>query len=257
MNIIFKITVIILILLFIINFRQKSISIINLVLYSNNNEYDEMYKLTRKFYKKFKNVITIYYKFNENNKEEYELNDDILNIKGKETFIPGILDKTIKAFKYIYNNYKFDYIVRSNISTIINFDLLTNYLENNKFDYGGGLKMIVHSIEKTYGVVDKTYFGKEYASGTSIIVSKEMTGKIINNQNKINYTVIDDVAFGILINENKKFIPKDFFMMVSNYNNQNDLINEIKNKNYIFYRNRQNDRKKDLIQIKTIIDCIN
>ena len=84
-----------------------------------------------------------------------------------------------------------------------------------------------------------------------------MTGKIINNQNKINYTVIDDVAFGILINENKKFIPKDFFMMVSNYNNQNDLINEIKNKNYIFYRNRQNDRKKDLIQIKTIIDCIN
>ena len=255
MNIIFGFIIIIILILF-INFKKKSITIINLVLYSNNDEYDEMYKLTRKYYKKFNNVKTIYYKFNEYNKEEYELNDDILNIKGKETFIPGILDKTIKAFKYINNNYKFDYIVRSNISTIINFDLLTNYLKYNKFDYGGGLKMIVYSINKSYGIVDNTYFGKEYASGTSIIISKEMVDKIINNQNNINYTVIDDVAIGMLINENKKFIPNDFYMMVPNYDNQNDLINEIKNKNYIFFRNRQSERKKDLIQMKTIINNI-
>jgi hypothetical protein len=86
-----------------------------------------------------------------------------------------------------------------------------------------------------------------------------MVGKIINNQNKINYTIIDDVAIGMLIheNKNKKFIPNEFFIMVKNFNDQNDLINEIKNKNYIFYRNRQSDRKKDLIQMRTIIDYIN
>ena len=256
MNIIVNIIVFIILIFIMINLKKPSITIINLVLYSNNEDYNEMYKLTREYYKKFKNVKTIYYKFNENNKEEYELNLDILDIKGKETFIPGILDKTIKAFKYIYNHYKFDYIVRSNISTIINFDLLTNYLKYNKFDYGGGLKMLIHSIEKTYGIVDNSYFGKEYASGTSIIISKEIVNEIINNQNKINYTVIDDVAIGMLFDENKKFIPNEYFMMVPNFNDQNDLINEIKNKKYIFYRNRQSDRKKDLIQMITIIDNI-
>ena len=79
----------------------NDISIINLVLYSNDNEYEKMYDLTKKYYSKFTNVKTIYYSFDENIIHEYELNDDILRIKGKETYIPGILEKTINAFKYI------------------------------------------------------------------------------------------------------------------------------------------------------------
>ena len=54
----------IILLLIIINQKSyehfnSSITIINLVLYSNNNEYNEMYKLTREYYKKFNNVKTI------------------------------------------------------------------------------------------------------------------------------------------------------------------------------------------------------
>ena len=70
--------------------------------------------ITRKYYSKFSNVKTIYYKFNEDLINEYDLKDDILIIQGKESFIPGILDKTIKAFQYIVDNYTFDYVIRSN-----------------------------------------------------------------------------------------------------------------------------------------------
>ena len=264
---IFLIIIILLTIIFIINHTKNyehfnsSINIINLVLYSNNDEYNEMYKLTKLYYKKFNNVKTIYYKFDENITDNYELNDDILSIKGKETFIPGILDKTIKAFQFINDHYKFDYIVRSNISTIIDFNLLTNYLKQNYTDYGGGLKLSLYKIETSYGITDSTHFGTEYASGTSIIISRKVLSNIINNIDKIRYNYIDDVALGIFISENSnniiiKYVPDKHFIMVQDYDDQSKLINDIKDKQYIFYRNRQENRKKDILQMETIINNI-
>jgi hypothetical protein len=252
--------ILIIILLIIINHKKSSsVTIINLVLYSNNDEYNEMYKLTREYYKKFNNVKTIYYKFDETISKEYELNDDILNIKGKETFIPGILDKTIKAFQFVNDHYNFNYVVRSNISTLVDFNLLTKYLEHNQIDYGGGLKLSLYEISQSYGIKDSTYFGTEYASGTSIIISKKLLSNIINNKNKIKYNFIDDVALGLFVSENKndiiiKYVPDKHFIMIKSYEDQSELINDIKDKEYIFYRNRQTDRKMDLLQMKTIIN---
>jgi hypothetical protein len=243
-------------------FFTSQISIINLVLYSNNEEYDEMYKLTRDYYKKFNNVTTIYYKYNDNNTVEYELVDDVLNIKGTETYVPGILDKTIKAFQFINNNYKFDYIVRSNISTIINFDLLCQQLETNPIEYGGGKGNILSYIDIPAGITDNTYFGTEYAAGTSIIISKNIVNEIVHNKDKLVYNIIDDVSIGILINKDlnhikKSYINESHYIFVPNVNNNSaELIELIKNKNYIFYRNRQNDRKIDISQMKIIIDYL-
>jgi hypothetical protein len=265
----FLLIILIIILLSIIDYTffkryeyfNHQISIINLVLYSNNDEYDEMYRLTRDYYKKFNNVTTIYYKFNENNIEEYELNDDILNIKGTETYIPGILDKTIKAFKFVNDNYKFDYIVRSNISTITDFNLLCKELEVNPIEYGGK-KLILWKTDVPAGIIDATYFGTDYAAGTSIIVSKNTVNEIINNKDKIIYNIIDDVSIAVLIDKElnyikKNYIHEDHYIFIPNLNgNSTELITLIKNKNYIFYRNRQDDRKIDLSQMRIIIDYL-
>jgi hypothetical protein len=265
----FLLIIIIIVLLFVIDYTifkrlelyTSQISIINLVLYSNNEEYDEMYKLTKNYYKKFNNVTTIYYKFNDNNTEEYELVDDILNIKGTETYVPGILDKTIKAFQYVNNNYKFDYIIRSNISTIINFDLLCQQLETNPIEYGGK-KLVLWIINIPDGIIDTTYFGTEYAAGTSIILSKNTVNEIINNKDKLLYNIIDDVSLKLLIDKELNHIKQNYisesqYFFVPNLNsNSAEIIELIKNKNYIFYRNRQHDRKIDLSQMRIIIDYL-
>jgi len=265
----FLLIIIIIVLLFVIDYTifkrlelyTSQISIINLVLYSNNEEYDEMYKLTKNYYKKFNNVTTIYYKFNDNNTEEYELVDDILNIKGSETYVPGILEKTIKAFQYVNNNYKFDYIIRSNISTIINFDLLCQQLETNPIEYGGK-KLVLWIINIPDGIIDTTYFGTEYAAGTSIILSKNTVNEIINNKDKLLYNIIDDVSLKLLIDKELNHIKQNYisesqYFFVPNLNsNSAEIIELIKNKNYIFYRNRQHDRKIDLSQMRIIIDYL-
>jgi hypothetical protein len=216
-----------------------------------------MYDLTKKYYSKFSNVKTIYYRFDENIINEYELNDDILLIKGKETYIPGILEKTVSAFKYIENHYKFDYMIRSNISTIVDFDLLIEYLQGTPVQYGGGLKNII-SGDKNHPDLENLV----YASGTSILFSKSVLKEFLNKKQHIRKDLIDDVSIGLLMrdhlpNINQHYIPENRFLFIPDVNGDSSkIIDVIRDKSYIFYRNRQPDRKTDVTQMEIIIDYL-
>ena len=215
--------------------------IIHLVLYSNNKEYDQMYHLTRKYYTKFSNVTTIYYHFKDI-VNDYEFNDDILFIKGNETYTPGILDKTIKAFQYI-NDHDFDYMIRSNISTIVEFDNLIEYLQHTPIQYGSGLNNRGDHFR--------------YASGTSIIFSKDALTQFLNKKQHLCYNLIDDVSIGLLMNDHlptieQHYIPNKFIFIPNVKNDQVKLLS-ILSTPYIFYRNRQDDRTIDVQQMEFII----
>ena len=72
---------------------HKDIKILNLVLYSKDNSYDKMYDITRRYYAKFyPQVKTIYYLFDDSISNP-TFKDDILLIPGKESYLPGILQK--------------------------------------------------------------------------------------------------------------------------------------------------------------------
>jgi hypothetical protein len=233
----------------------NNISIINLVLYSKDKEYENMYDLTNKYYSKFSNVKTIYYIFNENICNDYELKDNILHIRGKETYIPGILEKTIKAFQYIDKNYKFDYVIRSNISTIVDFNLLTEYLQGRPIEYGG-IKM--NTDKKIHPDIGESI----YASGTSIIFSKNTLREFLNKKQYIRKDLIDDVSIGILMHDylpniRQHYIPENKFIFIPDVNGDSSkIIDIIENESYIFYRNRQPDRKTDIKQMAIIIDYL-
>lgn len=236
----------------------SNISFVNLVLYSNNEDYDKMYELTNKYYSKFSNVKTIYYKFDENIVNDYELRKNILHIKGKETYIPGILDKTIKAFQYIIdNNYNFDYVIRSNISTIVDFNLLTQYLQETPIQFGGGLKNRITS-DKNHPELENLIF----ASGTSIILSKSTLKDLLNKKLHVRNDLIDDVSIGVLMRDHlqnieQHYIPENRFIFISDENGERSkILDIIKDNSYIFYRNRQPNRKTDIKQMEIIIEYL-
>jgi len=225
--------------------------ILHLVLFSDDKYYNEMYKITSKYYSEFNdNIKTIYYKFNNSISEEYKLENDILNIKGNETRIPGILVKTIKSFIYFQNELvNYDYIIRSNISTVIDFKNLIILLEKDNYDYGGYL-----------------WEGKEFpcpfVSGTCIILNRLIVENMLTNTAKILFNIIDDVAIGLYLN---KIIKKYKFLNLNNYyywvnsvkkENLEVKLNEKKLINKIIFRNKSANRKDDIDRIKNIISYL-
>lgn len=254
------------------------LNFLNLVIYSDNNDelYEEMFECMNQFYSSYVNhkdvnVKTIYMKYtlDKNILEDKDLvlKDNILFIKGNESFLPGVLLKTLSGFKYFeheLNNY--DYIIRTNISTIIDFKLLSKELQQNPINfYGGGNKRILRWLGG--GIKDSTWFGTEYIEGTSIIFTPLAVKHIIDNIHLIRTDLIDDLAFAIFIREhrpdvNVQNLPSKKYMFVpcffeNNAINVKAIREMVFNNEIIFYRNKCcNKRKIDVIQMNIIKESL-
>ncbi len=247
---------------------------IHLVLYNKDPIFDKMKEITEKYYNSFDNVTTIYYCYNNDINTEYKLEGNILYIKGGVDNFDGsngynysvdtsILNKTIKAFEFIKKNkYIFDYVIRSNISTIVDFKLLDEELNINPVEYYSGgdfycnnisIKVTIHDIIKDFNHI-------YYFQGTAILLSKKGFNFILNNKHVLEPTM-DDMSIGILFTSYCDYFKKNKLISIGKMVSINDKIilnksNIIKNK-YTFYRNKDlNDRKLDLIRMKKIISII-
>lgn len=99
--------------------------------------------------------------------------------------------KTINAFEWVFDNYRFDYIYRSNLGSMIYPDRIIKFLEDKPKD-------------KFYcGIVGKDtyYLGREveFASGSGYFLSKDLVEEVIKNKRIWPHHVVDDVALGHVI----------------------------------------------------------
>jgi len=227
-----------------------------------------MYKTTRQYYQRFPNVKTVYYHFDPTVDRD-QLDNDILQIRGEETYVPGILQKTVRAFEYFQNDFEqYDYVVRSNISSIINFDSLTDKLKTDAkhrpVDYGSTNILKLHWLDPKSGIHDETHFGTRYASGTNIILSVPSVRSIVRNQDKIDYTIVDDVAIGIFMKEHRpdievSSVAQGSMVTVPNLKGDYDELVKFFNQhpNAIVFRNRNDpDRTVDSQQMKFLCDLL-
>jgi hypothetical protein len=231
--------------------------LLNLIIYSTDiPEYEEMYKIQSMYLKKI-GIEHYFLVLSENMKEFFGndspiiSHDNIIYFKGSESLVPGILLKTLYGLNFFDRDY--DYIIRSNISEIINFDLLIEKLNENSFDYGGSQYKKLEWIDYRAGIFDKTFWGHRFVQGNAIILSDKFKNLINQNKDKIlNYNVVDDVAFGLLFDD------------LRSQHNLKDVITfeeKINTDKYedgiIFYRNKHaDDRKIDIVNMKKICDEI-
>lgn len=235
--------IIILLLLFILySFRDNEKKILNLILYSETNvEYIKMYKILSTYLKTL-NVDYYFYCYNENLVNDYKIVDDIIYIKGNESLVPGCLDKTLKVFS-ICKDMDFDYVVRSNISEVINFDLLQKYLQSHCVKYGGATLLQLQWLDPPSGIIDKKYWNTYFIRGNAIIFDREIFDLIESNKDEIlGYNIVDDVAFGVFLKHKITDIS---------FTNERVNVNNIYS-DTIFYRNRSYDRNTDVINMKNI-----
>ena len=254
------------------NNGKNKFNILNLILFSNKNSsaapvhsqistlalqeyYSKMIQLQKEYIKSYSgNNITFYfYCYKEDLEEEYIIEDNMIYIKGTETYIPGILEKTLKVFE-ITKNMEYDFLLRSNISTIVDYSKLNEILYEipDNVIYAGGSCLIHNWIDETSGIHKK--YNIPFILGTSIILKKEGVNKLIENKILLHETIVDDLAIGIFFSY---FGDKPHGFDSYYRYNLHCMTNDV-----VFYRNRFSygtedvDRNIEMINMTNIIKQI-
>lgn len=226
--------------------NQFNKKVINLVLYSETDQsYIGMKRLMEQYLSR-SGIEYYFYTFKEDLETEYEINGNMIYIKGTETYIPGILDKTIKALE-IMNSREYDYILRTNISTIVNYEMV-KIIAEQEIDYTGAISYSANRMNEGDGQTEEFHaiYGKYgFVSGTCILMSKKCVNYLLENKERLlGYGVVDDLAIGVCINSD---ITNDLCVKCIDY--QKPMMNVTKTHNegeYFSYRHKTNSREKDV-----------
>lgn len=192
--------------------------IVMLVIASRGEGYDNMiHYYWKPFIQYVKNnnlSIKIYLIFGNNyNIDDLNLHDDALVLNTKDSIIPGILIKTLMAFKYIENNYTYKHILRTNLSS---FYLIDNLLKTSRILPQNDVYAGVNGIHKQKQI--------NFISGASFWLSQDNVRFIIFNENNLLHSVHDDVSIG-------EIMKSKTFTKLSRYIMEHDIeVNEIQNK---------------------------
>ena len=137
-----------------------------LIISSNDNDiYIEFKKLHRIYLKNYRPFIKYYFIEYRDNQESIVMEeDDHIYIKGEESINPGMILKTCVAINYLNQTKDYEYIVRTNLSTLFHMPNLLDFL---------------YRIPNNNSCAGFSFRG--FITGTGIILSKDVSNLIVNN----------------------------------------------------------------------------
>jgi len=192
--------------------------VLHLVLFHDVEPYISLAKLSQSFYKSFESRgVQTYYYFFDPTVNVITQDGMFLRIPGVETVVPGILDKTLAAIQYFCDEKKeqsaFDFLVRSNASTVINFYTILPILfaRRDTLMYGG-LQMFERTkTEPNYMHENLEHlYPLTYVQGTCIVLHKNAICALITNIARISNKPIDDIAIGLFFKQLSIDKPTEF-----------------------------------------------
>lgn len=131
------------------------------------------------------------------------------------------LDKTIKSVEYLLNFEEFDYVIRTNMSSVWDLKKIYDLILLNNFNVAA----IIGGSNNN-----------PYPSGAGILLKKNICELIVKNKHELNYGVIDDVSIGNLLNKLNIKIESLTRFEAYNYENNIGQINHNEIKNYYHFR---------------------
>jgi hypothetical protein len=203
---------------------NNNYQIIILIIASDNTDYYiNMQNVWKLYMNTHPHIKSFFIKENNNIDENIVVDDNIINVKCEPSLIPGILIKTIKSFEYVYNNYNFKYIYRTNLSSFLDLEKLYTFTTNN-FDYAA---------------VIGYYNNNRFGSGSGFFTSKESTKYLIDKKDIDYNKYFDDVVIGEILTPIYSIFPVGRIDFID-YDNKNISDNDIK-KSEIFHYRCKND----------------
>jgi hypothetical protein len=180
--------------------------ILILSIYSENPLYNQMLNLQREYVHLNSSITTYFIQFRQQS-NQVEISGDFIYVNGIENRMK-ITEKTLSALKYILKDLDqhYDFILRTNISTLTNFFQLISFLNSipKTNIYCTGNLLNLQWLDHTSGINDKKLFGTLYAAGTSIILSYDVASNMVENLDKFRHDIVDDVSFGVYM---RNYLP--------------------------------------------------
>jgi hypothetical protein len=214
--------------------------IIILILANDSDHYLECQNLWRSYMNLHPNIKSYFIKLDPQITTDILLDNNTIFIKGNESLVPGCLIKTIKSIDFLLKTQNFDFIFRTNMSSVLDLHKFYNLLNNYKNDYSG--KIGYHNNIK-------------FASGAGMLLSKQLCYSLINSKNTLDYNLLDDVSIGFLL-QNININPLTRFETLNYENNVNQITKEMIKDYYHFRCKSDTDNNKTLLMMKTIINLI-
>lgn len=238
------------------------------ILASHNEQYNDFKQNLINHISHFKNspyaqCIDFYFLYSEPNKADQcleNINNLYYNyysdINNTDTLMISFVRRTFSFLKYLHtNNISLDYFIRTNITTLFDYNKLLRWLDNkpDKLFSAGTF------------IADLNYIYTSL-SGTNITISKDIIPFLINNEHNILYNLeCDDVIISSLIIENldvtlSNIKRVDFVQILDHYESKRHILF---NGSYIYdndvfcFRFKTLDRFFDVKLMNKISNLIN
>jgi len=164
--------------------------IIILILANDNSYYCKIQDLWRKYMNTHPNIQSYFIKYSETCEKDLVEIGDTIYLRGADSIRPGCFIKTIESLKYILQNKDFDYVLRTNMSSVWNLNKLYDVVSSNNFSSAGVI-----------GIHD----GFQFVSGAGILLRKDVAHKLAytNYPENIFYSkdMPDDVIIGCILKD--------------------------------------------------------
>lgn len=206
----------------------------NKVCVNDLNIYKTMCELATLYYEKMREKYQFHYFFCEYNNDISENiceKDHFIYIKGQEEF-HKIYEKTVLSIDYINKNYKYDYLVRTNISSFWNIDHLFK---------------LANQLPRT-GCFSGIYMFNHFISGTGIILSRDVCEYLLTFP--IGYTS-DDVLISDNLKHKYNIFRLDESLMYYCIQDKIDIPDSVEN--ILYFRIRNNNRSIDIEIFKILL----
>ena len=179
--------------------------VLMLIISSNTDPIYNLHKDLWRSYMKLNEQIECY--FIQYRDGPQELIEDTLWLSGKESF-ETIIHKTIDSLEYFLNLKEYDFIVRTNLSSVWNFEVLLTYLKT----------LPTNGVYS--GIIGK-YCDITYVSGSGFIMTPDVCNLLIKNKDEVfSVKIIDDVDIGLILLKNNVKITAGKRLDGTHYSNE-------------------------------------
>jgi len=253
---------------------RTNYKLIILIIASHSESYDLFERCWKSYMNSFPLVKSYLLYSDPDIENELSITSDTITHKHTECFVPGIFNKTIAGMAFCEQNFSYDYLLRTNLSSFYHIPRLLAYLEKqtrNNF-VASQLYILPNHVSKVHeqAIVNK-YLGKQlndrfiFLHGAGFFLSKDVVTKFMNNlfnnsheNNIMLASVPDDVSIGLVLyniltlpsqySETSPYYPLEYVPIVHLKHQCSVELEDprkIENPNIFHFRNKSDDSLND------------